>query len=399
MKLGKSIIILGGDGYFGWSLGLAMANRTKQHVILVDNLIKRRWEKEIKVRPLLPYQLPAQRMRAYRKLFHKSNLAFEKADIADYRQIARLIHKYQPRCIINAAQQPSAPFSMIGPEHAKTTFTTNIITNLNTLWAIALCDKNIFYLKLGTSGSYMGLDLDYIPNNRVALRFQYQGKTRRIRKSWLPMQTTDFYHQSKITDFEISEMCAQLWNLRILTVQQSIIYGATIPENKKPSHQSLATRYNYDGVFGTVINRFICQTAIGHPLTVYGTGENEVGLISLQDTVSHFLLFSNFRVPAGRHAVEHNYTIRLPIKKIAQVIAGIAHRPVIHSVPHPRYEKSQKLRTKVEQSATVVINAKTLAAFTNEMKELYEFTRRYKHDINAKIIMPHVFWRHKYSKQ
>src|ERR1700722_835159 len=127
----KTILILGGDGYLGWSLALAMGNRTDWNVVIADKLIKRSWEKEVGAKLLVELPSPTKRISEYKKLFGKSNLSFEKVDLLDAAATSRLIAKHRPFAIINAAQQPSAPFSMMNAKYAAETFSNNIVSHLN----------------------------------------------------------------------------------------------------------------------------------------------------------------------------------------------------------------------------------------------------------------------------
>src|SRR5579863_9684110 len=222
----QTILILGGDGYLGWSLGLAFANRTEANVVLADNLVKRKWEKEVDAKLLLPVKKPKARIAEYTRIFGKSNLSFEKLELLDQKAVARAIKKYRPTVIINAAQQPSAPFSMKSAKHAAITFSNNIVGHLNVLWAIAEVDKNITYIKLGSAGCYMDSDTDFLPLEKKDFTFTHGGKQHKVLQGYLPMQASDFYHQSKISDFLIDDLCAKLWNLKVITVQQATIFGA-----------------------------------------------------------------------------------------------------------------------------------------------------------------------------
>ncbi len=197
----ESVLILGGDGYLGWSLCLAFAARTNDRIILVDNLIKRQWENEVDAQSLIRLSHPLKRIREFNRIYGKNNLYFENVDLKEYKKVFDLITKHRPHAIINAAQQPSAPFSMISPECAIETIENNVETNLNVLWAIAEIDKNITYVKLGSAGCYLGIDSDFIPKNKVNLEFDVKKTKNKILNSWLPMQATDFYHQSKFFHF------------------------------------------------------------------------------------------------------------------------------------------------------------------------------------------------------
>lgn len=388
-----TIMILGGDGYLGWSLGLAFANRTSKNVVLVDSLIKRKWEKDVDAKLLVPLKSPKVRVREFSKLYNKTNLSFVKLDLLDQKATAKVIRKYRPNVIINAAQQPSAPFSMKSPKHAATTFSNNILGHLNVIWSIAQIDKNIRYIKLGSAGCYMDVDTTFIPLEKKDLTFQHKGKQHTILNSFIPMQATDFYHQSKIDDFLIDDLCSGLWGLKIITVQQATIFGATIAENHDPKYKGLSARFNYDAVFSTVLNRFICQLAIGHPLTVYGNGTQKTGLISLNDTVENFLEFADMKVKAGKHTVVHNYTMRLTIDEIAHKLAEIDPTIQINYIHNPRKESEGKLDRKVQMHSVVKKrHTNKEAKLQQELSQLIEFTKRHKDNIDSSIIMPKVEW-------
>ncbi|MEO8283404.1 MAG: NAD-dependent epimerase/dehydratase family protein [Pseudarthrobacter sp.] len=390
---GNTVMILGGDGYLGWTLGLAMANRTSRQVVLVDNLVKRRWEKEAGAKVLVPLQPPKRRVAEYERIVGKHNLSFEKVELLDSKAVERVIAKHRPAVVINAAQQPSAPFSMSSAENAAATFSNNVASHLNVLWAIAHLSKATKYIKVGSGGCYMATDTDYVPLGKNDFTFEHRGKQHKVLQSFIPMQATDFYHQSKITDFLIDDLCSKMWGLKVITVQQATIFGATIPENHSKECGGLAARFNYDAVFGTVLNRFICQMVIGHPLTVYGEGTQKTGLISLTDTVANFLKFADLDVEPGEHTIVHNYTHRLSISEIAQRLADINPSTKINYLKNPRQEPTGKLDPQVEvHEAINATNSSKEARLQAEMANMLEFASRYKDDIDPSIILPEVKW-------
>ena len=390
---GDTVMILGGDGYLGWTLGLAMASRTNRQVILVDNLIKRRWEKEAGAKVLVPLQSPKNRIAHYTRIFGKENLLFEKVELLDSQAVENVVVKYRPAVIINAAQQPSAPFSMSSAKNAAATFSNNIVGHLNVLWAIAERSKATKYIKLGSGGCYMATDTDYVPLGRHDFTFEHRGKQHKILQSIIPMQASDFYHQSKIADLLIDDLCSKMWGLKVITVQQATIFGATIPENHLKDRGSLAARFNYDAVFGTVFNRFICQMVIGHPLTVYGDGTQKTGLISLTDTADNFLKLADLDVEPGEHMIMHNYAHRLSIGEIAQKLAEIDPSAEIHYLENPRQEPAGQLGPEVElHEAVQDTHTNKEERLQAEMANMLEFTHRYKDNIDRSIILPKVTW-------
>lgn len=389
----STILILGGDGYLGWSLGLAFANRTNYKVVLADNLIKRQWEKDVDAKLIVPIKKPAARVAAYKRIFAKDNLSFEKLDLLDQPAIVKTLRKHRPAVVINCAQQPSAPFSMKSPKHAAITFNNNLIGHLNLLWSIAQVDKNITCIKLGSAGCYMDVDTDFLPLGKKDFSFLHGGQKRTILNSFMPMRATDFYHQSKISDFLLDDLCGSLWNLKVITVQQATIFGATIAENHPPEHRDLAARFNYDAVFSTVMNRFVCQIAIGHPMTIYGDGQQTTGLISLSDTVENFMRLAEMDIKPGKHMVVHNYTHRLSIEQIAQKLATLEPGARLDYIKNPRDEGSGKLNKQVQVHQVCRPNhQKKDERLQQELANLIEFAKRHRDNIDPAIIMPKVNW-------
>ena len=386
------ILILGGDGYLGWSLGLALAARTEHQVVLVDNLSKRAWEIQAGVTPLIPLNTPRDRIRAFTARYGRNNLAFEFADLANFGSAYGLIASHRPAAVVNAAQQPSAPFSMMSPEKGMVTFTNNAATSINALWAISMLDPTIRYIAMGSAGAYQAIDAELIPRDKVDLSFHLEGKDFQIAKSWIPMHASDFYHQSKIQSFLINDLCASLWGLGIITVQQSTIFGHAIEENLHESAHELLTRFNYDSIFGTVINRFICQSAVGHPLTVYGTGHQTTGLISLRDTVENLIRLIKMPLEPGRHLVQHSFTQRMSILEMAQEVAALTGA-VIETIDNPRQEPNGSLGKAFDCTGQTLIKPHDTEAFQRELTSLFQLACRYRKNIDPRLLIPTINWR------
>lgn len=385
------ILIFGGDGYLGWSLGLALAARTDHHVVLIDNLSKRAWERQAGVTSLIPLEPPRERVRAFTKHHGRNNLSYEFADLSDFDSVYGLIAAHRPATVVNAAQQPSAPFSMLSPDKGMVTFTNNAATSVNTLWAISMVDPAIRYIAMGSAGAYQAVDAELIPRDKVNLSFHLEGKDFHIANSWIPMHASDFYHQSKIQAFLINDLCAALWGLRIITVQQSTIFGHAIEENTHESAHELLTRFNYDCIFGTVINRFICQSAIGHPLTVYGSGSQTTGLISLQDTVENLLRLVELPLEPGRHLVQHSFTQRMSILDMAQKVAALTGAS-IETIDNPRLEPDASLNKDFDCSGQNLVIAYDTEAFQAELASLFKLAFHYRKNIDPRWLTPGINW-------
>jgi UDP-sulfoquinovose synthase len=385
--------VLGGDGYLGWSLALALGNRTDYNIVLVDNLIKRQWEEEVTAKTLVPLPAIEERIDAYRRLIGKDNLSFRRACLLDKEALCEIFREVKPCAVINAAQQPSAPFSMMSAKNAAATFSNNIIGNVNVLYAIGEVDKTIKYIKLGSAGCYMDIDTDCVPLEKVDMSFMYEGQERKILNSWIPMHAGDFYHQSRISDFIMNDLAARIWNLKIITVQQATIFGATVEENRDESRHELSTRFNYDAVFGTVLNRFVCQIAIGHPLTIYGNGEQCTGIISLSETVENFLNLVEAPITPGEHVVVHNFSHRLSIKEIATKLAQVGGGAKVYYLKNPRKEAPGELSKVVSVHPLIARHEDDKEErLRTELSHFINFTKRYAHNIDASIIIPKVEW-------
>ena len=257
---------------------------------------------------------------------------------------------------------------------------------------MAATDKNIKYIKLGSVGSYLGIEADFIPKYKVDLEFKTKQRIGQVLNSWLPMQATDFYHQSKIFSFLISDLCCKLWGLKVITVQQSTIFGATIPENKDLEHYSLSTRFNYDQIFGTVLNRFVCQAAINCPISVYGDGTQRTGLISLSNAVDNFVRLADLDVFGGEHVVEHNYTHKFSVNEIANILTQVKSGTIAH-IANPRLETKTILNKEFEFSELIDDGLRDRISFMKDLNDLLNFATHYKNNINKKIINPTINWK------
>lgn len=385
----KRVMILGGDGYLGWSIALALASRTDSQVIIIDSYGKRDWEKEVGVKSLNSPMLLRDRCHEYEKSSGRHNLSSFSVNVADYDSLAYMIKRYPPDAIINAAQQPSAPYSMMDPVKARFTIDNNNATCLNTLWAVSRLYPETLVINMGSAGSYLSTDTDYIPSKKVDLYFDYDDEHHPVLNSWLPMQASDFYHQSKANTFALTDICTKLWNLRTITVMQSIIFGNSIPENR--DSLGLATRFSYDHIFGTVLNRFICQAAINHPLTVYGTGEFSTGLSCLPCAVDSYIELLDYEVKPGQHRVEHNHTHRLSIKQMATRISELSGTD-IQFITNPRDGEDVCTLEKTFEQPTL-ITEEDVKTCDDVIVEMLDFAKRFSYNINTDYIFPTVKWR------
>lgn len=383
--MNKTVMILGGDGYIGWSLGLYRAFHSEDQVILVDSYLKRDLQESLGIKEL--YELPflPDRIRSYSVKTGKHNLLSLSVDVANYAAIESVISRYKPDVIVNAAHQPSAPFSMTNPQNAALTLTNNEKTCLNVLWAVRdHCPESVV-INLGSAGVFQSVDSSFIPETKKILRFYHHGMLHSVFESWLPMQASDFYHQSKVHTFGITEMASEIWKLKTITVQQSIIFGQCVDATLKDPN--LCSRFNYDHIFGTVLNRFACQAVKGSPLTIYGNGIFQTNIICLRDALENLNNLIELDIVPGSHKVINNFSESISIKEIAQKVIEIYGKGDIEYIENPRVEKNCSQIKTFENSSIL-----SKLDIEDSIRCTLDFTEHFCHNVDINQFKPMVKW-------
>ncbi|MEX1669254.1 aminotransferase class V-fold PLP-dependent enzyme [Zhongshania guokunii] len=344
------IIVLGGDGYLGWPLALRLARTHRNRkIIIADNLSRRRLVKSVGSDSLTPIPSPSARLAASRSVHGITNLEFVHLDV-NSDALATLIRAHQPTAIYHLAQQCSAPLSMRSKEDALMTLRNNEEGNMRLLWAVKDHVPDCHIIKLGTFGEYAKSGLDIAEGY-----FQptYKGKTAQ-RPIPYPRQSDDIYHASKINDTNYISIACRIWGLRITDVMQSTIFGAWTADIGE--HESLYTRLDYDEYYGTVVNRFLTQALCGQALTVYGSGHQRTGLMSLNDSVCSMAELWQQTPDKHEHRVINHLTEEsFSINELATTIKDLAEGEgfpidIQHGRFDPRGEnESSKLDYKVER--------------------------------------------------
>ena len=269
------ILVLGGDGYLGWPTALHLSEAGHE-VAVADNFIRRHYDNELGVESLVPIEPLQTRIAVWEELTGKK-IGLYVGDLTDAIFTYHIIRDFEPEAVVHFAEQRAAPYSMIDRAHAVYTQQNNVVGNLNLLFAIAETNPDIHLVKLGTMGEYGTPNIDI---EEGWLNLEHNGRTDRV---LFPKRPGSFYHLSKVHDSHNIEFACRIWNLRATDLNQGVVYGQQTPETARD--ERLATRFDYDAVFGTVLNRFAIQAVIGHPLTVYGAGGQTRGMIDIRDTV------------------------------------------------------------------------------------------------------------------
>ncbi|MEM9851651.1 MAG: NAD-dependent epimerase/dehydratase family protein [Pseudomonadota bacterium] len=272
------IIVLGGDGFCGWPTSLKLA-RAGHEVTIVDNLSRRIIDLELSSGSLTEIAPIRDRIDAARE--HVGEIRYENIDIAkDYRNLRNLIADVMPDAIIQFAEQRAAPYSMIGDSERRYTVDNNVTGTHNVCSAIVDVKPDTHLVHLGTMGVYgYSKEFGKIPEGYLDIEIK---STRQDTQILYPANPGSVYHMTKCLDQLLFQFYNKNWGLKVTDLHQGIVWGVETPETRLDPR--LMNRFDYDGVFGTVLNRFISQAVNGVPLTVYGTGGQSRAFIHIADS-------------------------------------------------------------------------------------------------------------------
>ncbi|AMA08618.1 MULTISPECIES: NAD-dependent epimerase/dehydratase family protein [unclassified Picosynechococcus] len=333
------IIVLGGDGFCGWPTALHLS-KTGHDVVIVDNLSRRNIDNELEVTSLTPISPMSVRLRAWKELTGKT-IQFFNFDIAhEYDQLLKLFVDYQPDVVVHFAEQRAAPYSMKSPKHKRYTVDNNLNGTNNVLCAIVESGLDIHVVHLGTMGVYgYGTAGMKIPEGYLDVQVvTEEGKV--IEKQILhPANPGSIYHMTKTQDQLFFAYYNKNDQVRVTDLHQGIVWGTNTAETAMD--ERLINRFDYDGDYGTVLNRFLMQAAVGHPLTVHGTGGQTRAFIHIQDTVRCVeLAISNPPTKGERVKILNQMTETHRVRDLAQMVANIAGAEIQY-LENPRNEAAE----------------------------------------------------------
>ena len=377
------ILVLGGDGYLGWPTALHLSDHGHD-VAVADSFVRRQYDHELGVSSLVPIEPLHVRTRAWREVSGRTIEAFV-GDLTDPAFTDRLVGEYRPHTIVHFAEQRSAPYSSIDRKHAVYTQVNNLVGTLNLLYAIAEVDRDIHLVKLGTMGEYGTPDIDI---EEGWLEVSHKGRSDRV---LYPKRPGSFYHLSKVHDSHNIEFTCRAWGLRATDLNQGVVYGQETPQTARDPR--LATRFDYDAIFGTVLNRFVVQAVLDHPLTVYGAGGQTRGIIDLRDTVECIRLASEQPAERGEFRVFNQMTESMSVADIAKAIASSFSRPVdIDYLDNPRVEADPHYYN-VTHTGLVGLGLKPHYLSETLITSLFAVAERHKHHADPVALRPTVDWR------
>ncbi len=380
------ISVLGGDGYCGWATALYLS--AKGHsVSIVDNFARRQWDHELGVQTLTPIRPLAERLRVWHELTGRTIDLFV-GDVTDYEFLTNTIEASEPDAVVHFAEQRAAPYSMIDRKHAVFTQVNNVVGTLNLLFALREFRPDCHLVKLGTMGEYGTPNID-IEEGYITI--EHNG-----RKDVLPFpkQPGSFYHLSKVHDSHNIMFACKIWGLRATDLNQGVVYGTVTDE---VSHdEALINRFDYDEVFGTVLNRFCVQAATGHPLTVYGKGGQTRGFLDIRDTVRCIELACLNPAGRGECRVFNQFTEQFSVLELAHLVQTAARKlgldVEIEHLPDPRVE-SEDHYYNAKHSRLIDLGLKPHYLSDSLLDSLMNIAIRYRDQIDASMFLPQVNWR------
>jgi UDP-sulfoquinovose synthase len=326
------IIVLGADGYLGWPTALHLS--AKGHdVVAVDNLVRRRWDRRCGTHSLVPIASMERRVARWAELSGR-RIDWRKLDLCDADAVTELVRDTAPEAVVHFAEQRSAPYSMLSRAHAVETQVNNVVGTLNLLFALRDHAADCHLVKLGTMGEYGTPNIDI---EEGFIDITHNGRSDRLP---FPKQPGSMYHLSKVHDSHNIHFTCRIWGLRATDLNQGVVYGSQTPETAL--HSELATRFDYDGIWGTVLNRFCAQAAIGLPLSIHGKGGQTRGFLDIRDTVACVELATVNPPKAGEYRVFNQFTEQFSIVDLAARVrdARAAHgldTEIVHQ-HNPRVE-------------------------------------------------------------
>ncbi len=379
------VLILGGDGYLGWPTALRFSARGHE-VAVVDNFSRRRWHSEhgsSSLTPILPLE---ERIAAWREVSGEQIRSYVGA-VEDGDFLEEVVAETRPEAVVHYGQQPSAPYSMLSRERAVETQHTNVIGNLNLLFSIRDHVPDCHLVKLGTMGEYGQPEIDI---EEGYIEISHKGRSDTLPFPKLP---GSLYHCSKVHDSTNIHFACRTWGLRATDLNQGVVYGIETAETARD--ERLITRFDYDELFGTVLNRFCVQAVIGHPLTVYGSGHQTRGFLNVRDTLACVELAVQNPAERGEFRVFNQFAEQFSVLELAQLVkhAGehLGYEVEVNHVDNPRVEKEEHYYNAVH---TKLLDLGLQPTLLKEelIESIVHAIERHKGNVIESSIDPHTRW-------
>jgi len=396
--MSKKVIVLGGDGFVGWPTSLHLSQKGHD-VVIVDNLSRRTIDNELECESLTPIQTISVRIKAWKEVTGKT-IRFVLLDVAqEFDRLVQLFIQEKPDTIIHFAEQRAAPYSMKSSKHKRYTVDNNVNATNNILCAIIDSGLHIHLVHLGTMGVYgynsVGIKIPEgylqveIPKNQGDKPDTMSDGGNISMEIYYPPRPGSVYHLTKVLDAQLFEYYNRNNSIRITDLHQGIVWGTNTSETLLDSR--LINRFDYDGDYGTVLNRLLLQAAINYPLTVYGTGGQTRAFIHIRDSVRCIeIAISNPPPENSRVMIFNQMTECHKVRDLAQMVSTLTNVPV-GPIQNPRNEASEN-GLDVENAKFLALGLKPTKLDEGLLAEVIDISKKYAHRCNKDRIIPTSYW-------
>ena len=381
------VLILGADGYLGWPTTMYFSNKGCK-VYAVDNLSKRKIESEFGTEPLNFLKPFRERVKTWNKN-QKNQISYLVADLLNYKVLCEILEEFRPDTIIHYAEQPSAPYSMASREKAVFTQHNNVIGNLNLLFAMKKFCPDSHLIKLGTMGEYGTPNIDI---EEGWLELEHNGRKDKV---LYPKKPGSFYHLSKVHDSANIEFACRIWGLKCTDLNQGFVYGISTDEMEL-DYENLSTAFHYDSIFGTIINRFITQTACKKDMTVYGKGNQKRAFLNISDTINCVSIACENPPKNGEFRVFNQFTEFCSLKEIATRIQDSANNNKIKSkishIENPRIEEEDHYYNP-KNTSLISLGLKPIIMDDKQIDKIFKLVKQNQNRVNFNTLNPYIKWK------
>ena len=383
------IAILGGDGFCGWPASLHLSD-LGHDVIIVDNLSRRRIDEELGAESLTPIASIDERLAAWKEVSGKE-IGFRNIDVAqDYEGLFDFIQEFKPDAVVHFAEQRAAPYSMKNPRTKRYTIDNNVNATHNLLVAIVKSGLDIHVVHLGTMGVYgYGTAGMKIPEGYLDIKVDTDEGTTVEQQILYPTNPGSVYHLTKVLDQNLFAYFAKNDELRITDLHQGIIWGTHTPQTERD--ERLINRFDYDGDYGTVLNRFLMQAAIGYPLTVHGTGGQTRAFIHIRDMAKCIeIALENPPARGERVLILNQMTETHRVRELAELVSRLSGTEFA-LVPNPRKEADEN-ELHVTNDTFLDVGLKPTKLEEGLLQEVEDVAKHYAHRVDRTKIPARSLW-------
>nr|CRH06895.1 UDP-sulfoquinovose synthase [Candidatus Magnetococcus massalia] len=386
------IFVLGGDGFCGWPASLHLSSLGHE-VHIIDNLSRRNIDIELEVSSLTPIQPMGTRLQAWKEVSGK-DVQFHKMDVSrNYHRLLTMLEEIKPDVVIHFAEQRAAPYSMKSSAHKRYTVNNNINATHNVLAAITESGLDIHLVHLGTMGVYgYGYSGVKIPEGYLQVHMEdLEGET--ISKEILyPANPGSVYHMTKTLDQLMFSYYNNNDEIRVTDLHQGIIWGTQTDQTILD--ERLINRFDYDGDYGTVLNRFLMQSALNYPLTVHGTGGQTRAFIHIKDMARCIeLAISNPPSKGDRVHIYNQMTETHRVRDLAKMISDLTGTPITN-LENPRNEADENDLV-VTNEGLLKLGLTPITLQQGLLDEIRGIADKYKDRCDLSKVPCHSYWRPK----